>query len=124
MDWPPRILAVNGIRKRPSKEQAMFAKALSAVAVLALAGTAGTAAPITPLPGASEQQPLITVQRRFGGYHPLVHEPGAWTEHNRQWDQYQRGEPVTSCRSFRSYDPYTRTYVTKNGRRIACPYYR
>jgi hypothetical protein len=99
----------------------MSAKVFSALAVLALAGTAVSAAPIAPLPGASGQQPLITVQRRFGGYHPLVHEPGAWDEHQRQWDQYDRGERVTSCRTFRSYDPYTRTYVTKGGRRIACP---
>jgi hypothetical protein len=99
----------------------MIARLSSAVLALALAGSAASAAPIAPLPGIEDIGPLITVQRRFGWGHPLM-EPGAWREHNRQWNQRESGQPVTSCRNFRSYDPYTGTYVTKGGRRVTCPW--
>lgn len=82
-----------------------------------IATTAG-ASPVAPLLGESGRLPVETVRM---GSHPLMVLPGAWNEHQRQWDQFEGGRRVTTCRNFRSYDRYTRTYRGRDGRRVACP---
>jgi hypothetical protein len=80
--------------------------------------TAANAVPIAPLSGVSGQPPVEAVRM---GSHPLMTVPGAWNEHQRQWDQFQGGQRITTCRNFRSYNYYTRTYRGHDGRRVACP---
>ena len=92
-----------------------------AILAIALISATASAAPIAPLPGVSDLQSIE--QMRFGlGWHPLM-EPGAWDDHQRQWNAFEgrRGGARNSCTRFRGYSARTHTYVNRNGRRVACP---
>ncbi|MCC6888379.1 MAG: BA14K family protein [Hyphomicrobiales bacterium] len=76
-------------------------------------------------PAADPQRAPIaeTVQFRGGNWrdHPLMYR-GNWDYHNWQWDarEGRAFEKGPRCTRFRSYDPTTRTFVDRNGRRVRC----
>jgi hypothetical protein len=94
-----------------------------AILAAAFATAAAGAAPIAPPAGVAPTA-AETVQWRGGNWHdhPLMYRRN-WEWHQRQWDAIEgrRGYArSTPCARLRLYDPASRTYVNRSGRRVRC----
>jgi hypothetical protein len=95
----------------------------AAAVLLAVASTAPSAAPVRALSEAILAPAAPAVYRGGNWNRSQLDAPGAWREHNRLWDEREGKSAISECarRYGNAYDPNTRTYRGRDGRRHRCP---
>jgi hypothetical protein len=94
------------------------------IAAFVAVAAPASSAPIGAPAGLSSTPATAVVYRGGNWGRSQLDAPGAWAEHNRQWDAREGiSSAVAACarRYGNAYDRNSRTYVGRDGRRHRCP---